>query len=94
MGVIHLLPALPEAWAEGDVRGLRARGGYEVDIRWEREGTFEAKLRPSVNGACSLRAPVIEDVLQQGIQSLNRNELDSVIIQVEAGREYVIKGIY
>lgn len=34
-GYIHLLPALPRAWSEGEVRGLKARGNYTVDIRWK-----------------------------------------------------------
>jgi len=54
-GEIHLLPALPRAWADGDVRGLRARGGVEVDMAWRGGMLATATLRPSITGPVRMR---------------------------------------
>ncbi|MBW6536328.1 MAG: glycoside hydrolase N-terminal domain-containing protein [Mariniphaga sp.] len=43
-GAIHLLPALPKAWPDGEIQGLRARGGYDIDIKWENNELVEARI--------------------------------------------------
>lgn len=54
-GEIQLLPALPAAWSAGAVRGLRAQGGFEVDIRWKRKQLESATLRSHVGGKAVVR---------------------------------------
>ena len=54
-GEIHLLPALPRAWAAGSVKGLRARGGFEIDIRWDAGRLAGATVRSVTGTTCEVR---------------------------------------
>ena len=54
-GVIHLLPALPEAWDHGRVRGLVARGGFVVDITWKEGRLQEARITSRLGLPCKVR---------------------------------------
>jgi len=53
-GVIYLLPALPESWPSGEVKGLKARGGYEVDIEWENNELIKAVIYSKTGGRCRI----------------------------------------
>jgi len=54
-GEIELLPALPKAWPTGNVKGLRARGGFEVDVVWRDGKLTEAIVRAARAGSTTLR---------------------------------------
>ena len=57
-GAVHLLPALPDAWNKGEVKGLRARGGFEVDMTWDAGTLTEATIHSTIGGTLRIRSYV------------------------------------
>ncbi len=53
-GVIHVLPALPDEWATGKVTGLKARGGFLLDIAWKDGKITEVKVKSTLGGNCRI----------------------------------------
>ncbi len=87
-GAIEFLPALPKAWPEGHVKGLRARGNVEVDIRWRAGRAVTAELRPKLAGEVVLRAPASQKIshITENGQPIAATEK----LRVARGSKYVV----
>ena len=93
-GEVVLLPALPAAWATGSAEGLRARGGFEVDMRWEAGQLTEAKIRSLAGRTCRVRTGRLMKVSTASatIEVLGMDER-TVTFETEVGASYVLRPV-
>ncbi|MHB1306142.1 MAG: glycosyl hydrolase family 95 catalytic domain-containing protein, partial [Limisphaerales bacterium] len=87
---VHLLPALPGAWPEGRVTGLRARGGFEVDLAWHQGRLVEATVTSHLGRPLKLRTETPVVVVEPGKTQVQEIEKGVVQFPTRAGVRYLL----
>lgn len=89
-GIIHLLPALPPQWPEGEVNGMCARGNVTVDMAWRDGRLTMARLRPHKDGPLQVRAEVSLTVLEDGAPIQTIQTPYGIQFDTRGGKEYCV----
>ncbi len=95
-GFLYLLPALPDVWKEGSLKGVKARGGFEVDLSWSEGRLSHAVLHSKNGGVCRLRSLV--PLKGKGLKSVKDPVSNPALqktwlyeLKTKAGGEYEIR---
>jgi len=91
-GEIAPLPALPRAWPSGSVKGLRARGDFEVDLAWEKGKIVEMTVKSTQGNPCRIRSdsPLTMDGLTH--PPVRSPEAHVIELDTTAGKIYTLVG--
>jgi len=90
LGEIHLLAALPDAWKEGQVKGLKARGGFEVAINWKNHLLTDATIKSLSGGVCKIRTAMPVKIENATATSLADANGYVISVNTEKGKSYHI----
>ena len=93
LGEIHLLAALPSAWKEGSVKGLRARGNFEVNIDWKNRVMLQAEIKSLSGGICKLRANVPFTIDGVNVKSISDKNGYVAMFNTKKGETYIVKAL-
>ena len=95
-GLLRLLPALPPEWHSGEIKGLLARGGFEVDMVWKDSSLVGAKIKSRRGGLCRLKSFTTDaklEVLQYGNKVQVASHDGIIEFQTKQGESYLIKPV-
>lgn len=93
LGEVHLLAALPSVWKEGSVKGLKARGNFEVDINWKDHVLKTATIKSIAGADCILRTSVPVSI--KGIAAKSKADANGYTIsfKTEKGKTYLVTAL-
>ena len=89
-GEIHILPAIPHDWESGSVRGIMARGGFELEFAWSCGKAKEMKLLSKCGNPCTIVGSGITVFCGENVVPVTDNG-DTVSFDTERGKNYIVK---
>jgi alpha-L-fucosidase 2 len=90
-GDVHLLPALPDAWPDGTVKGLVARGGFVVGMDWENGHLVFSRVLSRNGGDCVVRSAVPLQLRETGARSKKQGMEYILELKTLKGKTYLLK---
>ena len=90
-GEINILPALPEEWQEGEICGLKAKGNFEVSVRWSKGKLTEAVIESLSGAKCRVRTNTVVSVSSNGENVNSKLEGGVISFDTESGKTYIIR---
>ena len=81
-GFLHVLPALPTAWTDGEVKGLRARGGFEIsEMKWRAGKLVSVKIKSTLGGNLRLRTATALDMSDGSALTMAAGDNSNALVQ-------------
>ncbi len=90
---IHLLPALPDIWKEGNIKGLKARGNFEVSISWKDHRLAMAIITSFSGGMCKIRTSLPVQVKDVKAKTHSDGNGYVTVFNTEKGKTYVVSAL-
>ena len=97
-GYIQLLPALPDAWPEGSVKGLKARGNFEISCCWKEGILQEATIKSIIGNPCQIRTslPVVvmngkKEIARSVPVEVNGRTYFDIAFTTQTGETFILK---
>jgi len=93
-GLMRILPALPEEWGKGKISGLRARGGFIVNLEWKDGKVKKVKIYSKVGGKCNIllpdeRKPKAIDS-EGNLLSFKSLEANKIFLETQGDKSYLL----